>query len=176
MKILIALDESSYSQAALQSVLARPWPEGSLFKVLSVVEPFHPEYAGWQTTYTPVAVEAQKSIQSSSVKLVEESERALAAAFGVGNVSGEVTEGYIKDRILDEAKNWQADLVVVGSHGRRGFTKFLLGSVSEAIASHATCSVEIVRLKPLPQESPVASKGSASETASEKENEVTPES
>jgi nucleotide-binding universal stress UspA family protein len=175
MKILIALDESSYSQAALHSVLARPWPEGSLFKVLSVVEPFHPEYAGWQTVYTPVAVEAQKSIQSSSVKLVEESEKALAAAFGAENVSGEVTEGYIKDRILDEAKNWRADLIVVGSHGRRGFTKFLLGSVSEAIASHATCSVEIVRLKHLPQESSEAGKGSEAATAPEKESEVKPE-
>ncbi len=167
MKILIALDESSYSQAALHSVLARPWPEGSLFKVLSVVEPFHPEYAGWQTTYTPVAVEAQ---------LVEESEKALAAAFGVGNVSGEVTEGYIKDRILDEAKNWQADLIVVGSHGRRGFTKFLLGSVSEAIASHANCSVEIVRLKNLPQESLETGKGPGTEATPEKEAEVKPES
>jgi nucleotide-binding universal stress UspA family protein len=173
MKILIALDESSYSQAALHSVLARPWPEGSLFKVLSVVEPFHPEYAGWQTTYTPVALEAQKSIQSSSVKLVEESERALAAAFGAAQVSGEVTEGYIKDRILDEAISWQADLIVVGSHGRRGFTKFLLGSVSEAIASHANCSVEIVRRKPVPQEPLESSKGT--ETEFEQGSDVKPE-
>lgn len=167
MKILIALDESSYSKAALQSVLARPWPENSLFKVLSVVEPFHPEYAGWQTTYTPVAVEAQKSIQSASVQLVADSERALAAAFGAENVSGEVTEGYIKDRILDEAKSWQADLIVVGSHGRRGFTKFLLGSVSEAIASHATCSVEIVRLKQGLKEPLEQSEQNDSQSASE---------
>jgi nucleotide-binding universal stress UspA family protein len=147
MKILIALDDSTYSQAALHSVLARPWPPGSLFKVLSVVEPFHPEYAGWQTTYTPVAIEAQTSIHDAALGLVRQSEALLADAFGAANVSGDVTEGYIKERILEEASQWQADLIVVGSHGRRGFTKFLLGSVSEAIASHATCSVEIVRTK-----------------------------
>ncbi|HEY9680126.1 MAG TPA: universal stress protein [Oculatellaceae cyanobacterium] len=150
MKILIALDESPYSRAALDSVLARPWPADSKFKILSVMEPFHPEYAGWQTAYTPVAIEGQKTIRDSVVKLVEEAEKLLAELFGAENVIGEVTEGYIKERILDDAKQWQADLIVVGSHGRRGFTKFLLGSVSEAIASHATCSVEIVRTKEKP--------------------------
>lgn len=114
------------------------------------MEPFHPEYAGWQTAYTPVAIEGQKTIRDSIVKLVEEGEKLLAELFGAENVTGEVTEGYIKERILDDAKQWQADLIVVGSHGRRGFTKFLLGSVSEAIASHATCSVEIVRTKEKP--------------------------
>jgi nucleotide-binding universal stress UspA family protein len=155
MKILIALDDSPYSRAALDSVLARPWPKESQFKVLSVIEPFHPEFAGWQTTYTPVAIEAQASIHDSATKLVEEAEKSLADTFGATNVSGEVAEGYIKDRILEEAQHWLADLIVVGSHGRRGFTKFLLGSVSEAIASHANCSVEIVRIKQAAAESTI---------------------
>jgi len=47
--------------------------------------------------------------------------------------------------ILDEAKSWGAHLVVLGSHGRRGFDHLLLGSVSEAVAMHAHCSVEVVR-------------------------------
>lgn len=147
MKILIALDDSPCSQAALHSVRSRPWPENSQFKLLSVVEPFHPEYAGWQTTYTPIALEAQKSIRDAAVALVEEAEKLLAATFGADNVTSEVTEGYTKERILEEARQWQADLIVVGSHGRRGLTKFLLGSVSEAIATHASCSVEIYRIK-----------------------------
>ena len=95
MKILIALDDSTYSQAALHSVLARPWPSDSQFKVLSVVEPFHPEYAGWQTTYTPVAIEAQTSIHDAAVALVRQSEALLADAFGAGNVSGDTFEGYL---------------------------------------------------------------------------------
>lgn len=170
MKILIALDESTYSRAALHSVLARPWPTDSQFKVLSVVEPFHPEYAGWQTSYTPVAVDAQKTIHSSAHRLVEEAEQALADSFGAANVSGEVTEGYIKDRILEDARLWQADLIVVGSHGRRGFTKFLLGSVSEAIASHATCSVEIVRTKEAASETTPAP---VETTATDADTEIT---
>ena len=47
--------------------------------------------------------------------------------------------------ILKEATTWGADLIVMGSHGRRGLKRFLIGSVSESVAMHAGCSVEIVR-------------------------------
>jgi nucleotide-binding universal stress UspA family protein len=47
--------------------------------------------------------------------------------------------------ILDAAKTWGSDLIVLGSHGRRGMDRFLMGSVSEAVAIHAHCSVEVVR-------------------------------
>lgn len=147
MKVLLAVDESVYSQAALESVCARPWPPGSQFRVLTVVEPFHPEYAGWQTSYIPVAAEAQKTLKEASTRLMTEAVERLSKAVGEENVSSEVAEGYIKERILECAKEWDADLIVLGSHGRRGFTKFLLGSVSETIAAHAMCSVEIVRIK-----------------------------
>jgi nucleotide-binding universal stress UspA family protein len=50
--------------------------------------------------------------------------------------------------ILDEAERWGADLIVVGSHGYRAWERFLLGSVSQAVVSHAKCSVEVVRCRP----------------------------
>jgi len=50
-----------------------------------------------------------------------------------------------RDAILDQAEVWGADLIVVGSHGCRGYKRFLLGSVSQAVAAQAKCSVEIVR-------------------------------
>ena len=49
--------------------------------------------------------------------------------------------------ILSSAEEWRADLVVMGSHGRRGFDRIVLGSVSETVALHAKCSVELVRKK-----------------------------
>ena len=51
--------------------------------------------------------------------------------------------------ILVEAGRWNADLIVLGSHGRRGFSSILLGSVSEGVATHAGCSVEIIRVTPV---------------------------
>jgi nucleotide-binding universal stress UspA family protein len=56
-------------------------------------------------------------------------------------------KGYPKQVILDDAERWEADLIVVGSHGRRGLTRLLLGSVSQAVAAHAGCCVEIVRTR-----------------------------
>jgi len=50
-----------------------------------------------------------------------------------------------KEVILDQAKNWDADLIVVGSHGYHGIDRLMLGSVSEAVAIHADCSVEVIR-------------------------------
>lgn len=146
MNILLAMDDSPHSDAALSAVLSRPWPEDSSVHVISVVEPFHPEYAGWHTSYVPLALEAQKELLDATKRLVEESGAKLEQKFGKGRVRCEVLEGYIKDKILEMAREWPADLIVMGSHGRRGFTRFLLGSVSEAVVSHAPCSVEIVKI------------------------------
>jgi nucleotide-binding universal stress UspA family protein len=61
--------------------------------------------------------------------------------------TGTVENGDAKSKILEAAKNWRADLIVLGSHGRKGLEHFLMGSVSEAVARHAGCSVEIVRIR-----------------------------
>jgi nucleotide-binding universal stress UspA family protein len=53
--------------------------------------------------------------------------------------------GDIREVIIDSAAEWRADLIIVGSHGQRGIQRFLLGSVSEFVARHANCSVEIIR-------------------------------
>ena len=60
--------------------------------------------------------------------------------------SGEILAGSARAVILDEAERWKADLIVVGSHGYGAWQRFLLGSVSQAVVSHAKCSVEVVRI------------------------------
>jgi len=60
--------------------------------------------------------------------------------------TGTVENGDPKSKILEVARDLRADLIVLGSHGRKGLEHFLMGSVSEAVAQHAHCSVEIVRI------------------------------
>src|SRR4029079_2845142 len=60
-------------------------------------------------------------------------------------ITDNIIAGHPVQEILDRADRWGADLIVVGSHGYRGLRRLLLGSVSQAVASHAKCSVEIVR-------------------------------
>lgn len=147
MNILLSIDDSACSLAAVESVMKRPWPAGTVVHVLNVVEPFHPEYAGWHTSYVPLALEAQKERIEGARKLVEEMGERLKTVFPAGSVTAEAIEGYIKDKILEKAAAWPADLIVMGSHGRRGLEKWLLGSVSQAVVCHAPCSVEIVRME-----------------------------
>ena len=63
-----------------------------------------------------------------------------------------IISGSAREAILDEAERWGADLIVLGSHSYNGWQRFLLGSVSHAVATHAHCSVEIVRQKPRTEE------------------------
>jgi nucleotide-binding universal stress UspA family protein len=129
-RVLLATDGSETSMAAAQALAGRPWPEGSEFRIVSVEEP-------WALKRSSLRDNEQAQGAVSSV------ERVLASA-GL-RASGAVLSGSTKDVILEEAKKWGADLIVVGSHGRRGFKRFLLGSVSEAVAMNAHCSVVVVR-------------------------------
>jgi len=61
------------------------------------------------------------------------------------NITGEAVPGPARTVILNEAEAWSTDLIVLGSHGYRGWQRFLLGSVSQSVVAHAKCSVEVVR-------------------------------
>ena len=61
------------------------------------------------------------------------------------SVTPALQEGDPRSQIIDVAREWRADLIVLGPHGRTGLQRFLLGSVSEAVVRHAHCSVEIAR-------------------------------
>lgn len=129
-RVLLATDGSETSAQAARAVVGRPWPEGSEFRVISVEEP-------WAIKLSRVRHEneAQEAVSSA--------EQVLGSA-GL-KVTGAILSGKPNEAILEEAQKWAADLIAVGSHGRRGFKRFLLGSVSEAVAMNAHCSVVVVR-------------------------------
>jgi nucleotide-binding universal stress UspA family protein len=77
-------------------------------------------------------------------ELVERITKGLLSAGFKADAAVEV--GDVRERIIDSAAQWGADLIVVGSHGQRYIKSFLLGSVAEFVARHAKCSVEIVRM------------------------------
>jgi nucleotide-binding universal stress UspA family protein len=80
----------------------------------------------------------------------EQAQQAAVAARNMMDQAGlietaAVLRGDPRALLVNYAKDWNADLMVVGSHGRRGLTRMLLGSVSEAVAFHAHCSVDLIR-------------------------------
>lgn len=143
MKILIAIDESEFSQAALRSVLARPWIAGTEAKVLNVVEPPSLLMGREMGGYDPEFEAVWKALREQAKDLVEKAADKLRAA--KFTVSTELVEGDPKSQIIDAANEWHADMIIMGSHGWSGLTRFLMGSVSESVVRHAHCSVEIIR-------------------------------
>ena len=147
MRILLAIDGSEYSDAAVAQVAAMPWPEATEIDVLSVYEPpALPATESWvlpQNYYD----EMEKASQMQASEAVGKAVALLGEGQTQVRVNSEVTRGYPSDVILDRAQRWESDLIVVGSHGYSGLKRFLVGSVSQNVSSHAKCSVEIVRRK-----------------------------
>ncbi|HXG94576.1 MAG TPA: universal stress protein [Blastocatellia bacterium] len=146
MRILLAIDGSSFSDAAVKEVAERPWPLGSELKIISVVEP--PLLPTVETWVPPdnYYESLERAAEDQARATVEKAADIIGRAQGDHlRVMAEIIRGHPRHVITDEAEEWNADLIVVGSHGYRGLTRLWLGSVSQAVASHAKCSVEIVR-------------------------------
>lgn len=146
MKILLAIDGSSFSDAAVNEIASRPWPSESEVRVISVVEPpLLPTVETWVPPDNYIeALEKAGEEQGQSI-VSKAADRITSAQHDKLRVATEIVKGYPKHAIIESAETWGADLIVVGSHGYRGLTRLWLGSVSQAVALHAKCSVEIVR-------------------------------
>ena len=145
MKILLAIDNSPYSKNATQTVFSQFRAQDTEVRVLSVIEPINAYIsADLFPHFTPQVAEIEEDRKEQATDLVNQVAKGLREA-GF-KASGLVDFGDAKTQIIDNATNWSADLIVVGSHGWKGLNRFLLGSVSEAVVRHAPCSVEIVRI------------------------------
>jgi nucleotide-binding universal stress UspA family protein len=151
MRVLLAVDGSSYSDEAVKEVTSRTWPELSEVRVITAYElPLAPAPETW--ALPPDYFEQLDRAARESAQAIEEAIAGkLAAAFGPAvKVTGNILPGSPRAIILEEAERWSADLIVMGSHGYGTWHRFLLGSVSQAVVSHAKCSVEVVRMRNRP--------------------------
>jgi len=160
-KILLAIDGSKFSDSAIQTVIARCHTADTEVRVLHVVEPPSLLGVGNMGGYDPALEIAWEQETEQAQVLVAKAADKLRS-HGT-RVTTSVQQGDSESTIIDAAKVWHADLIVLGSHRRNAFSRFLMGSVSEAIARHAHCSVEIVRIPsgaevgPLESNLPIAS-------------------
>jgi nucleotide-binding universal stress UspA family protein len=144
MRVMIPSDGSEFAELALRSVAERPWPPDSLFRIVACPE--YPMLVGEYPYYPPQKLsELMNSSREHAQTAAVDGQRLLTGA----GLKSECCVTEPKDTpasaILEAAEKWPADLLVVGSHGRRGFDRLILGSVSETVALHADCSVEVVR-------------------------------
>lgn len=146
MKILIAVDGSPQSKTAVEK-LPKFVKTATQIKLISVIERIYivgaEPYAVSSDFYSDVEATQQKNAE----EYINDAKTALAEI--LGNTETEIlTEVFIgnpSQSIVEEAEKWQADLIVVGSHGYGFWQRTLLGSVSDAVIHHAPCSVLVVR-------------------------------
>ena len=146
MKILLAIDGSACSDAAVEEVARRPWPEETEVRIVSVVEPTGALVAEPYIGAVDYFDEVERINQRQAEAAVARTTEALSANNRL-QVTTEVRHGSAKGAIVEAAEEWDADLIVVGSHGYHTWERMLLGSVSQAVAAHAACSVMIVRCR-----------------------------
>lgn len=144
MRILLAVDGSQCSDAAVDQVAQQAWSPNSEIRVLTAYDlplPATPEAWAMPVAYLE---EMDRAASDHAHAVVDRAVKTLQSKFGDA-VSGTALAGPARTVILDEAEQWKADLIVVGSHGYGAWKRFLIGSVSQSVAAHAKCSVEIVR-------------------------------
>ena len=146
MNILLAIDDSACSAAATHAVIDQFAPSHTRVRVLHADD--------WPSGMPPSMGFAEGSAAAEHVLGLHRLRRSNAAALLESTAdqlrragfttSASLREGDPRQTIVDCATEWPADLIVMGSHGKTGFER-MLGSVSDSVARHAPCSVEIVR-------------------------------
>jgi nucleotide-binding universal stress UspA family protein len=157
MNVLVAYDGSDQAKAAIDDLRRAGMPRSVNALVVSVGETLLPTPLGPIVDITQSAMshrvagtlaqaraEAAQAIEDTR-GLAHEASRRIHQHFPDWGVSLESALGIVADVVLQKAADWQADLVVVGSHGRSALGRFVLGSVSKRVATEAHCSVRVSR-------------------------------
>lgn len=148
MKVLLAVDSSPCSAAAVREVIKRFIRADTAVRVVHAVEWMKEMPLAFQYAQGPTAgldaIESRRRSFERAEALVSRIAGQLESA-GFRDVSVSTLDADPRHGIVDEARGWHADLIVLGSHGRHGLDRLLLGSVAEGVLRHAPCGVEIVR-------------------------------
>jgi nucleotide-binding universal stress UspA family protein len=143
MKVIIGVDDSPHSKAALDFVRKMRWPLNTRIIVLSAAPLEVVAYTLVEAGGPSVIQEVQQELVKTHEELAARVERELRAA-GLTTMA-RVERGDPRDVIVRVAEREHADLVIVGSHGRTGLPKLLMGSVASHVVTHAPCPVLVVK-------------------------------
>lgn len=141
MNVLIGVDDSPFSRDALEYVKRSSWPADTEFVVASASPPV------WIAPGEAVAGDAIAELNRQQERYHQETAEKGAATLQSAKLRAvaRCLPGDPRHALLDEARRIHAELIVVGSHGRSGVARLLLGSVASHVVSHAPCSVLVVR-------------------------------
>lgn len=142
-RILVPVDGSETSKRGLREACRLAKEQGAKLRCLFVIDEHYltSNYMGFM--YPPDMTD--KLRDNGQGILNEASEQARKSGVQVESVLRESAERRVSYKILDEAKTWAADLIVMGTHGRRGLSHLALGSDAELVVRESPVPVLLVR-------------------------------
>lgn len=144
--VLLTVDDSVYGRAALEWVKNMTWSPDTRITLVTVVEAMP---ASFKHESNPLKasrlLQHHDSVERAATSELQTMAQDLASLLDPSRIFLHVEEGDPKERITYLAKAWNCDLIVMGSHGRSGITKLVLGSVSQAVSVDAPCAVAVIR-------------------------------
>jgi nucleotide-binding universal stress UspA family protein len=142
-KILVPVDGSETSTAGLNEAVGLAKIHGSQLCVMHIVNEFVLDYTWGPGQYSQNLVEA---LREGGREVLDAAEKvAIAQGIRPTRILVESIGGVAADLILDQAKEWRADLIVMGTHGRRGIFRLAMGSDAEQVVRGATVPVMLIR-------------------------------
>jgi nucleotide-binding universal stress UspA family protein len=145
MKILLAIDGSAHSAAALEDVASRQWPLGTEVEVLTIVHSTTPLLLDPAFVMAAAYAQTTQELWKLAPDLLAAAAARLTRAQPTLAITTKALGGPPRELIVQEASDWGADLIVLGSHGHGPLRQALLGSVATGVAADAVCAVEIIR-------------------------------
>lgn len=141
--ILVAVDGSETSNLALAEAIRLAGEQQAKLKLVHVVDQtlINWDEGGWLDYST-----LQEALSKAGHKIIDDADRRVReAGMEAETAVVESVARRLADVIAEEAKHWPADLIVMGTHGRRGFDRLLLGSVAEGVVRTAPAPVLLIR-------------------------------
>ena len=145
IRVIVGFDGTGGARSAVDAVLKRTWPEETEIKLVSVTNPVSPTTFG---RLVPSVSSAVEEMNESEVSWINTQAQPILDEFKNAGIrcSLKIVAGSPKNVLVDEAEQWNADSIFVGANAYSSkFERFILGSVSAAVAARAQCSVEVVR-------------------------------
>jgi nucleotide-binding universal stress UspA family protein len=143
-RLIVGFDGSRDARAAARAVAERHWPAGSEVRLVSAFTPLKPTAVGH---LFPPVVKGVREINEEAREGVQETISAAVASLEAAGLasSSVLKDGEAKDLLLQEAADWEADSIFLGARGLNKLERLFVGSISLHVATHARCSVEVVR-------------------------------
>jgi nucleotide-binding universal stress UspA family protein len=137
MKVLVAVAEDYCQDQVLAYLTGRVWDQNTVFRLLHVVAESNDKRG---------ATAASKAEARDSAHFLEQMAEKLAVLRPSVKVEKAMVKGDPTEQILHSAREWNADLIVIGAHGRKGLERLFLGSVSQSVTNECPCSITVVKL------------------------------